>query len=110
MRKKLDAIDSRPASFILSPIIMQRRWSVGYDGSAIHFINNSTLVYGSGNGLCMVDQGGKHVQSLPSHGSGVGPIATAPQAGTIVYAESTLNPRIFAVAYPSCKVIATLKG
>ena len=86
------------------------RWSVGYDGSPIHFIDNSTLVYGSGNGLCLVNRSGKHVKSLPSHGSGVGPVATAPQASTIMYAESTLNPKVFAVSYPSCELIATFRG
>lgn len=86
------------------------RWSVGYDGSPIHFIDNSTLVHGSGNGLCLIHHSGRHVKSLPSHGNGVGPIATAPQAGTIVYAESTLNPKVFVISYPTYQLIATLKG
>lgn len=67
-------------------------------------------MYGSGNGLCFVNRSGKHVKSLPSHGNGVGPIATAPQVSTIVYAESILNPKVFAVSYPSCELIATFKG
>ena len=79
-------------------------------GSPLHFIDNSTLVYSTGNGLCFVDYSGRHVQSVSSHGSGVGPIATAPQASMIVYAESTLNPRVFAISYPTCRLTSTLRG
>lgn len=67
-------------------------------------------MYASGNGLCLTHCSGRHVKSLPSHGSGVGPVATAPQASTIVYAESTLNPKVFAISYPGCQLIATFKG
>ena len=67
-------------------------------------------MYSSGNGLCFMNRSGKHVKSIPSYGSGVGPIATAPQVSIVVYAESTLNPKIFAVSYPSCELIATFKG
>lgn len=83
---------------------------MGYDGSPLHFIDNSTLVYGTGNGLCFADRSGRHVKSVPSHGSGVGPITTAPQASTIVYAESTLNPIVFAISYPTSRLTATLRG
>ena len=86
------------------------RWFLGYDGSPIHFVDNSTLLYSSGNGLTLVHHSGKHVRSLPSHGRGVGPIATAPKANTIVYAESTLRPKIFAISYPICELTATFNG
>ena len=86
------------------------RWSGGYDGSPTNFVDNSTLVHSSGNALRFTDQSGRHVKSLPSLGCGVGPITTAPQANTIVYAESTLHPRLFAVGYPSYQLLATLEG
>lgn len=90
--------------------VFSYRWSLGYDGSPIHFVDNSTLLYSGGNGLTLVHHGGKHVRSLPSHGRGVGPIATAPKANLIVYAESTLQPKIFAISYPKYELTTTLKG
>lgn len=86
------------------------RWSAGYDGSQIHFVSNTTLLHANGNALRFIDTSGRHVKSLPSQGRGVGPIATAPQAGIIVYAESTLHPRLFVLSYPSCQLEATLEG
>ena len=58
------------------------RWSLGYRGGALHFVDNTTLVYGCGNILTFVSHSGKHVRSLSSEGSGVGPIAVCPRTST----------------------------
>lgn len=87
-----------------------RRWSLGYKGSQLHFVNNSTLVFGCGNALTFIHSDGTHIRSLPSEGRGVGTIAVCPKIGLIAYTESTLNPQIFMLKYPDGSLINTLKG
>ena len=86
------------------------RWSLGYKGSQLHFINNTTLVFGCGNALTFIRSDGTHICSLPSEGRGVGVIAVCPKMGLITYAESTLNPKIFMLKYPDGSLIKTLEG
>lgn len=86
------------------------RWSLGYKGSQLHFINNTTLVFGCGNALTFIHSDGTHICSLPSKGRGVGAIAVCPKMGLVAYAESTLNPKIFMLKYPDGSLIKTLEG
>ena len=76
----------------------------------MHFINNTTLVYGCGNTLTFMLSDGTHVRSLPSEGRGVGPIAVCPKMGLVAYAESTLQPKLFMLKYPDCSLVNTLRG
>ncbi len=53
---------------------------------------------------------GKVIRSIQSEGSGVGPVAVCPKANLFAYAECTIQPRIFILSYPTCKVEAVLEG
>ena len=53
---------------------------------------------------------GKHVRSHASEGTGVVNLAVSTKAGLIAYCESTLEPNIFMLQYPSCAVHAILEG
>lgn len=86
------------------------RWSSGYGGGALIFINSTTLCYAQGNVLTLVDQAGCHVLSLTSQGKGVGQIASCPSAGLFAYSEVTLKPKIFILKYPECDVCGVLEG
>lgn len=86
------------------------RWSAGYGGTSLHHIDNETLVYGSGNQITLMKTNGIIKQSLQSEGSGVGPIAVCPKAKFFAYAECTIQPKIFILSYPSCKIEAILEG
>ena len=71
------------------------------------------LVYSCGNTLSFIRDNGTHVMSLPSHGSGVGPIAVCHKLDNlsyIAYAETKLNPAIFIIHYPTCGVRCLIKG
>ena len=83
---------------------------MGYDGNQLHYIDDETLLYGAGNILTFLKTDGTIVRSLQSEGSGIGPIAVCPKANLIAYAECTMQPKIFILSYPSCKVEAVLEG
>lgn len=85
-------------------------WSVGYNCSPLHFIDDNTLVYASGSSLTFLRTTGEIVCSTPSHGSGVGPLAVCKEAQTLAYAEVTLRPLIFVIKYPGNSIEGTLKG
>ena len=53
---------------------------------------------------------GKHLCSFVSEGQGVGILAVAPKSGFIAYCETTLEPKIYILGYPSRKVHSVLKG
>lgn len=53
---------------------------------------------------------GKLVCSLQSEGRGLGPLAVCSKASLVAYAEATLNPKIFVLSFPSCKLESTLEG
>eukprot|EP00731_Ephydatia_muelleri_P020650 Em0013g377a len=85
-------------------------WSIGYNRSPLHFIDDNTLVFASGSSLTFLRTTGEIVCSAPSHGSGVGPIAVCKETQTLAYAEVTLRPLIFLTKYPGNSIEGTLKG
>lgn len=95
-------------------MIMKRnflcRWSFGYNGSQLHFADNDTIIYGCGNTLTFVKSDGKHLRSFVSEGKGVSSIALAQKSGLIAYCETTLEPKIYILEYPSCAVYVVLEG
>ena len=69
------------------------------------------MVYSSGNILNFVQAStGASLNSVPSEGKGIGPIAVSRESGLVAYAESSLEPLIFVLKYPKCTVIHSLKG
>ena len=85
-------------------------WSIGYNGSQLHYVTEDTLVCGCGNTLSFFKDSGKHVRSLQSEGRGVGVLTTYHETQAVAYAEETLQPRIFIIGYPSCSLRFTLEG
>lgn len=85
-------------------------WSVGYNGSQLHYITEDTLVYGCGHTLSFLKDDGKHVQSVQSEGKGVAFLTTCHKTQVVAYAEATLRPRIFVIDYPTCELKFTLEG
>lgn len=83
---------------------------MGYGGSPLHYVDNNTLVYSTGNALTFVDSNGIHVRSVLSEGKGIGPVAVCPQTNFIAYAEASLEPLIFLLRYPQCSLALSLKG
>ena len=76
----------------------------------MHYVNEDTLVYSTGNALTFIGSDGAHRKSVPSLGKGVGPLAVCPQAKSIAYAEASLEPLIFIINYPQCELFLSLKG
>ena len=87
------------------------RWACGYQATPLHFIARDVVVYNSGNILNFVQAStGSSLNSVPSEGKGIGPIAVSRESGLVAYAESSLEPLIFVLKYPKCTVIHSLKG
>ena len=67
-------------------------------------------MYSCGNTLTFIQSDGKHIRSCVSEGKGVGSLAVCQKAGLIAYCETTLEPKIFILSYPSCGVQIVLEG
>ena len=67
-------------------------------------------MYGCGNTLTFIRSDGKHIHSCVSEGKGVGCLMVCQKAGLIAYSETTLEPKIFILSYPSCEVQIALEG
>lgn len=65
---------------------------------------------GAGNVFNVVRNNGEHCYSKISLGVGVGPVVCCAANSVIAYSESTLQPKIFVLKYPSFDVISTLEG
>ena len=76
----------------------------------MHFIDDNVLVYSCGNTLTFVQCDGKHIHSSVSEGKGVGSLTVFQKAGLLAYCETTLDPKIFILSYPSCAVQIALEG
>jgi len=86
-------------------------WAQGHPGKWINFISTDTLVYGGpGNTLNVIKSNGEHQCSVASLGVGVGPVVCCAVGNLIAYAESTLQPRIFIVKYPTFELVSTMEG
>ena len=86
-------------------------WAQGHPEKWINFISTDTLVYGGpGNTLNVIRSNGEHQCSVASLGVGVGPVVCCAISNLIAYAESTLQPRIFIIKYPSFELFSTLEG
>ena len=60
--------------------------------------------------LNVIRSTGEHQCSVASLGVGVGPVVCCAVGNLIAYAESTLQPRIFIIKYPSFELVSTLEG
>jgi hypothetical protein len=60
--------------------------------------------------LTFVQCDGKHIHSCVSEGKGVGSLTVCQKAGLLAYCETTLNPKIFILSYPSCEIQVALEG
>lgn len=67
-------------------------------------------MYSCGNTLTFVQSDGKHIHSCVSEGKGVGSLTVCQKARLLAYSETTLEPKIFVVGYPSCGVQIALEG
>lgn len=67
-------------------------------------------MYSCGNTLTFIQSDGKHIHSCVSEGKGVGSLTVCQKAGLIAYCETTLEPKIFILGYPSCEVQIALEG
>ena len=91
-------------------VITFLRWSFGYCGSPLHFVDDNVLVYSCGNTLTFVGSDGKHIYSCVSEGTGAGCLTVCQKAGLLAYCETILEPKIFILSYPSCGVQVVLEG
>ena len=92
------------------PFLHHFRWSSGFQATSLTFVDDHTLVYGSGNTLTFVRRDGSHVRSAPSLGKGVGCISVCSHSGLLAYSEVTLDPKIFLLSYPDLRMVSTLEG
>ena len=70
-------------------------WSIGYNGSPIHFIDSQTICYLNGNCVKFVNIESGSVRYLQSPGNGISNLAVNPVYGYIAFNENGLKARIF---------------
>ncbi|XP_066933494.1 cilia- and flagella-associated protein 43-like [Clytia hemisphaerica] len=70
-------------------------WSVGYDGSPVHFLDNKTICYVNGNCIKIVNIEDNSVNYLQSPGNGIAVLAVNPLYGYLAFSENGLNANIY---------------
>lgn len=85
------------------------RWTQGYDGQELFYIDQDVICYQCGRNVKIVQENG--VQTVFAfHGNGLGPFTVHKLNKKFAIAERCINPTIFVYNYPSLQEHVVLQG
>ena len=97
--------------FVLSILmILCYRWSQGYKGDTLLYIDPVTVCYACGNTVKFTDTVSLVERVFQSPGNGVSQIAVSSTHSVFAIAEMGLHPKVYVCQYPSMEVLAELNG
>lgn len=70
-------------------------WSIGYDGSPVYFLDNSTVCFLNGNCVKFINIENGGASYLPTPGDGINNLTVNSSYGFIAFSEDGIDARIF---------------
>ena len=89
--------------------VVSNRWSQGYDGQELFYIDNDVVCYQCGKNVKFLNENGKQTV-FAFQGSGIGPFAAHKINKNFAIAERCIDPKIFIYNFPSLEEFVVLQG
>lgn len=86
-------------------------WSIGYNGTPLYFVDDTTICFVNGNCIKFVNLTNGSVRYLHASSNGISTIAVNPSHGLVAFGENGLNAKIFVYEIKNLdKPISTIPG
>ncbi|KAF6107961.1 cilia and flagella associated protein 43 [Phyllostomus discolor] len=103
-------VDDSPYSVVASNASLSVRWVQGFPKQNVHFINDSTICYPSGNFIIFINIATKKKTVLQCMNGIVGVVATNVPYEVVAFSDRKLKPLIYIYNFPGLTKRIKLKG